>query len=156
MEDVAGIYAREIPFLDCHVQLGIASDRVVHVSFPDEPDADAETDHELLDRIEEYLDGVTEDEFADADVALTLPTDQRSVLETVDTISYGDSVTVEQIATMTASLDPEDGGDRALVREALVNNPVPVFVPDHRVGDGPSAAPPAVEQRLRSIEGMRA
>ncbi|MFB6185175.1 MAG: methylated-DNA--[protein]-cysteine S-methyltransferase, partial [Haloarculaceae archaeon] len=26
--------------------------------------------------------------------------------------------------------------------------------PDHRVRDGPSAAPPAVEQKLRAVEGL--
>jgi len=156
MEEVAGIHAREVPFLDRYVQFGVASGRVIHVSFPDEPDDEAESDHELLDRIEEYLDGVTEDDFADVDVALTVPTDQRSVLETIRSLPYGESVTVEQVATMTASLDPESEDDHALVRQALANNPAPLLIPDHRVSDGPSAAPPAVEQRLRSVEGMRA
>ncbi|PSP51631.1 cysteine methyltransferase, partial [Halobacteriales archaeon QH_3_68_24] len=27
-------------------------------------------------------------------------------------------------------------------------------IPDHRVRDAPSSAPPAVEQRLRSLEGL--
>lgn len=154
MEDVAGIYARKAPFLERYAQLGIASGRVVHVSFPEEPDDEAETEHELLDRVEEYLDGVTEDDFDDVEIGLTVPTDQRSVLETVRSIQYGDSVTVEQVATMTGSLDPEESEDLTLVREALANNPVPIFIPDHRVDNGPSGAPPAVEQRLRSVEGM--
>jgi methylated-DNA-[protein]-cysteine S-methyltransferase len=156
MEDVAGIYAREAPFLDRYVQLGIASGRVVHVSFPEESDEDADTDHELLDRVEAYLDGVTEDDFDDVEVGLTVPTDQRSVLEAVQSLPYGESVTVEQVATMTPSLDPEEAADLTLVREALSNNPVPLFIPDHRVGNGPSGAPPVVEQRLRSLEEMRA
>ena len=55
---------------------------------------------------------------------------------------------------MVAGLDPEDDTDRTLVRTALAENPVPLLVPDHRVRDGPSAAPPDVEQKLRSLEGL--
>jgi methylated-DNA-[protein]-cysteine S-methyltransferase len=148
-----GIYARHSPYLERYVQLGFASSRVLSVQFPEE-EPDAAPEHDLLDRIEEYLDGVTEDEFADVEVALTVPTEERSVLQTVRELPYGENVTVEQLATMTPSLDPEDDVDLNVVRNALAGNPAPLLIPDHRVRDGPSAAPAAVEQKLRSLEGL--
>ena len=51
MEETAGIYARESTYLGRYVQVGIASGRVISVSFPERPDEGYETDHELLDRI---------------------------------------------------------------------------------------------------------
>jgi len=153
MDDTAGIFAREVPFLDRYVQLGIAQGRVISVSFPDAPDGDADEEHELLDRIDAYLEGVEAD-FTDVTVALTVPTDQRNVLETVRGIPYGSQIGVEKIAQMAAGLDPEDDGDRRLVREALQANPTPLLIPDHRVRDGPSAAPADVAQKLRSVEGL--
>jgi len=156
MEDVtdAGIYARESPYLDRYVQVGAASGRVLSVSFPDVPDADAEADHPVLDRIFEYLDGLEPITFDDVQVAMTMPTDQRAVLESVREIPYGDQVTVDTLARMTSGLDHEDDDDIILVRTALAENPAPILIPDHRVRDGPSAAPPDVEQKLRSIEEL--
>lgn len=148
-----GIYARHSPYLERHVQLGFASARVLSVQFPEE-EPDAAEEHDLLDRIEEYLDGVTEDEFADVEVALTVPTEEREVLQTVRELPYGENVTVERLATMTPSLDPDEDVDRTVVRNALAGNPAPLLIPDHRVRDGPSAAPAAVEQKLRSLEGL--
>ena len=49
---------------------------------------------------------------------------------------------------------PGEQEDQQQVREALAANPVPLLIPDHRVRDGPSGAPPEVEQRLRSLEGL--
>ncbi|MFB6124686.1 MAG: MGMT family protein [Halanaeroarchaeum sp.] len=147
----AGIYARESSYLGCYVQIGVAGDRVISVSFPETPDADAETDHPLLDRIDAYLEGVADD-FADVEIGLTVPTDQRAVLETVREIPYGEQATVDDVVRRTATLT-EDGADE-VVRSALAENPVPLLVPDHRVRNGPSAAPPEVEQRLRSLEGL--
>ncbi|WP_254767271.1 MGMT family protein [Salinilacihabitans rarus] len=158
MEDVseAGIYARQSPYLERFVQVGVASGRVLRVSFPENPDDDADTgtDHPILERIFEYLDGVHEVAFDDVQVALTVPTDQRRVLETVRTIPYGEQVDVKALARMTPDLDPEDDDDVILVRTALDGNPAPILIPDHRVRDGPSAAPPAVEQKLRSLEEL--
>ena len=151
--DDAGIYARESASLDRYVQFGCASGRLLSVSFPREPDAEATDGHELLDRIAAYLAG-EEDDFADVNVALTVPTDQRDVLEQVREVPHGEQVSVEQLARMTAGLDAEDDGDLQTVRTALANNPAPVVVGDHRVRDGPSAAPPAVTTRLRSLEGL--
>ena len=147
-----GIFARYAPYLDRYVQLGAASGRALRVTFPDDADADAD-DHPLLDRILAYLDGV-EDDFRDVDAALTMATDRRRVLESVRELPYGEDVTVEALVRMTADLDATGEGDLELARTALAGNPVPLLVPDHRVRDGPSGAPPEVEQRLRSLEGL--
>jgi methylated-DNA-[protein]-cysteine S-methyltransferase len=147
-----GIYARESSYLGRYVQLGIASDQLINVSFPEEPDPDSESDHPLLDRIVAYLEG-ERDAFDDVDTALTVPTEHRSVLEAVRGIPYGDQVSVEKLARL-AGLDGDDQDDLGTVRMALDTNPLPLVIPDHRVRDGPSSAPPKVEQRLRSLEGL--
>ena len=151
--DEAGIYARESQYLERVVQIGVVGGRVISVSFPDEPDPEASGDHEILDRIFAYLEGV-DDDFATLEVGLTVPTDQRKVLEATRKIPYGEQVSAETLARMAGVFDPEDDPDLTIVRTALDENPVPLVVPDHRVRDGPSAAPPAVEQRLRSLEGL--
>lgn len=147
-----GIFAREFDYLRSWVQLGVASQQLVQVSFPDRPAEDAAVDHELLDRIDAYLEGVTDD-FDDVDIALTVPTDHRAVLTATREIPYGEQVRVERLANM-AGLDPDDEATIEEVRTALAENPIPIVIPDHRVRDGPSAAPPDVEQRLRSLEGL--
>lgn len=152
-EETAGIYARESPLLSRYVQLGVAGGRVVSVSFPASPEEDAAGDHDLLDRVFTYLEG-KEDDFADVNVALTVATDRRAVLEALRKVRYGDQVSVEQVARMSAGVDPEEGDATRLVRTALAENPAPLLIPDHRVRDGPSGAPPEVEQRLRSLEGL--
>jgi methylated-DNA-[protein]-cysteine S-methyltransferase len=149
----AGIYARESSYLERYVQFGAAGGRVLSVSFPETADPEAGTDHPLLDRMDAYLEGTAED-FEDVDVAMTMPTDRREILEALRTVPYGEEITVEALTRMTAGLDPETEADRRLVRTALSENPAPLFIPDHRVTDGPSAAPPSVEVRLRSIEGL--
>ena len=152
--DQAGIFARQSTYLDHAVQLGVASGRVISVSFPAHPPDDAGEDHPLLDRIDDYLGGIAPVDFADVEVALTVPTDQRAVLERLRGVPYGENVTVERLAAMTAEIDPDEEDDIRLVRTALVENPIPLVIPDHRVRDGPSAAPPAVEGKLRSLEGL--
>lgn len=147
----AGIYARASSYLDRYVQIGVAGDRIISCSFPESPDGDAGEDHPVLDRIVAYLEGV-EDDFADVEIGLTVPTSQRAVLDAVREIPYGEQVTVEALVRMTPELEGEDGEE--VVRTALAENPVPLLIPDHRVRDGPSAAPPEVEQRLRSLEGL--
>lgn len=153
MAEAAGIYAREFPYLDCYVQLGVAQGRVISVSFPSQPDADSCEDHELLDRIEEYLQGA-HDDFQDVTVALTMPTNQRRVLEAVREIPYAEEASVSQVGVMAAGLSGDDEAVHEQVRLALDANPAPIFIPDHRVRDGPSAVPPTVEQKLRSLEGL--
>lgn len=147
----AGIYAHESAFLDCYVQLGIAGDRVVSVSFPEDAPEDASDEHPLFDRVDAYLDGA-EDDFDDITVGLTVPTDQRAVLEAVRNVPYGDQITVETLVTMVSGRDPESEEDRQLARTALAENPVPLFVPDHRVRNAPSGAPDSVLRRLRELE----
>ena len=151
-EAESGIYARESAYLERYVQVGVASGRVLSVAFPATPDA-ADEALPLLDRIDAYLEG-NADDFDDVPVAMTMPTDRADVLEAVRSIPYGEDVSVEQVARMTPGFDPESAEDHQLIRTALAENPAPLIVPDHRVRDGPSAAPPEVEQRLRSLEGI--
>ena len=151
--DAPGIFATESAYLDRFVQVGLAGGKVISVSFPQTPDDEARSEHPLLDRIERYLEGANDD-FADVDVGLTVPTDNRRVLEALRNVSYGEQVSVERLTAMTPDLNPDEEEDRELVRAALADNPVPLVVADHRVRDGPSAAPPAVEQKLRSLEGL--
>lgn len=146
----AGIYARESSLLDRAVQLGIASGRVISVSFPQEVPADAEPDHPLLERVFEYLDGA-EDEFTDVEIALTVPSEQRKVLEATRNIPYGEALSVERVTNL-AGLDGEDESDRMTTRGALQENPTPIFIPDHRVRDASGATPPDVAETLRSLE----
>lgn len=149
----AGIYALESSYLDCYVQVGIASGQVISVSFPDDEPGGFMKELPLLNRIDAYLDGA-EDDFTDVDIALTVPTEHRSVLETVREIPYGEQRTVRKLTNLVPGLDPSREADEITVRTALAENPTPLLIPDHRVRDGPSAAPPPVEQRLRSIEGL--
>lgn len=144
-----GIYAREAPVLGRAVQLGIAGDRVISVSFPETVPADADPEHPLLDRVFDYLDGA-HDHFDDVTVALTVPTERRTVLDAVRNVPYGETVDVARVARL-AGLDDEDAADLDAVRTALQANPVPLFIPDHRVS-GPGATPPAVAERLRDLE----
>lgn len=144
------MYARESSRLGRAVQIGAASGRVISVSFPESPPADASGEHPLLDRVFDYLDGAA-DHFDDAPVALTVPTDRRRVLEAARNVPHGETVGVDRIARL-AGLDEDDGSDRATVREALAENPVPIFVPDHRVEGVAGATPREVAERLRSIE----
>jgi methylated-DNA-[protein]-cysteine S-methyltransferase len=153
MSDAAGIYARESAYLDRCVQVGIAGERVLSVSFPNSLAAEADTEHPLLDRLFEYLEGAPDD-FDDIELALTVPTDQRAVLEAVRAIPYGEQTTVERLARRVPDFDADADDDRDGVRTALDGNPMPILIPDHRVRDGPSAAPPKVEQKLRSLEGL--
>ncbi|MFB6156096.1 MAG: MGMT family protein [Haloferacaceae archaeon] len=145
----AGIYARRSERLGRAVQLGLASGRVLGVSFPAEVPADAETDHPLLDRVFAYLDGEPDD-FDDVEVALTVPTDQRRVLETLRKVPRGRTVSVEKL-TRLAGLDDDSEADRETVETALSENPVPLFVPDHRVR-GRGATPAEVAELLRELE----
>jgi len=153
MDEAAGIFARDVAFLDRAVQLGVASGRVIDVSFPGSTPEDADDKHPLFEEITAYFEGA-EIDFTSVEVALTMATDRREILETLRSVPYGEEVSVEQLTRMTPGLDPEREEDRSLVRMALAENPVPLLVPDHRVRDGPSGAPPAVEQQLRSIEGL--
>jgi len=145
-----GIYARRFDALDTVIQLGIASGQLIDVSFPDELPADADGDHAVFELIEAYLDG---DRLAltDVEIALTVPTDQRQVLDALQNVSAGNTVTVERL-TKLAGLDPDSEADRETVREALRENPIPLVIPDHRVRDAEGATPEAVAAALRRQE----
>lgn len=149
-----GVFGRRFDAIDRAVELGTASGRLISVSFPETLPADADGEHALLDRIHEYLAGA-DDDFADVEVAITVPTDQRRVLESVRTLPYGDVADLELIVRMTSGLDHEDEADLQTAREALRANPVPIVVPDHRVRHVEGATPEPVAARLREIEGIR-
>lgn len=144
---MSGIYARFFDDLGYAVQIGQAGEKIISVSFPEE--SDGPSDHPLLDRIGDYLDGA-EDDFSDVDVGLTVPTKHRAVLEALRNVPYGDEVSVDLLARMSAGVDHEE--DIGVVRNALADNPLPLLVPDHRVQDGPSAAPTEVREYLRRVE----
>ncbi|ELZ92782.1 MGMT family protein [Haloferax sulfurifontis] len=149
---VSGIYARESSTLGRPVQVGVVSGKVIDVSFPDSLPADAESDHEHLDAVLAAIDR-GETDLSSVPIGLTVPTDQRSVLESLRNVPRGDTVDVALLVRM-AGLDPEGDDSERVVREALAANPVPVVVPDHRVKDGPSAAPDDVVEALRKSEGI--
>ena len=155
MIEDAGIYAREFAPIDRHVQIGVASSKLLRVTFPETPDAKATTDHPLLDRLDAYLAAREEDGFDDVQVALTVPTDQRRVLESVRDVPFGKAIGIDALTRMTSGLSHEDDGDLETVRTALRENPAPIFIPDHRISDGPGATPPDVVEQLRAIEGLR-
>jgi len=147
--DAPGLFARTFPSLDRAVQVGVVGGKVIGVSFPDDPPEDGDPDHPLLDRIEAYLGGEPDD-FDDVDVGLTVPTEQRRVLDSVRTVPYGRRLSIDRIARMSG-LDAEAEDDLATVERALRENPVPLFVPDHRV-DGPGATPDSIARALRRLE----
>jgi methylated-DNA-[protein]-cysteine S-methyltransferase len=144
-----GIHARESATLGRSIQIGVVGGRVISVSFPEAPPADADPDHPLLDRVFDYLDGAS-DHFDDVTVALTVPAAQREVLEAVRTVPYGETVGVGRLARL-AGLDDDAEADLDAVETALRSNPTPLFIPDHRI-TGPGATPPSVAERLRDVE----
>lgn len=151
MDDVAGIHARQSTYLDSYVQIALAQGRVISVSFPTEPEPEADGEHALLDRVVAYLGG-ERDAFDDVQVALTVPTDQREVLEAVGSIPYGETAAVEQLARMTPGLDPDEAAPT--VREAVAGNPAPILIPTHRVRDAAGSEPAGVAEKLRAVEGL--
>lgn len=153
MAEAAGIYARESAYLGRYVHIGVAGNRVISLSFPLDVGEGVKSEHPMLDRIERYLDG-GRDSFQDVELAMTISTDHRAVLDAVRQIPYGTQRSVEGVARITPDLSAEEEADLETVRAALVENPVPLIIPDHRVRNGPSAAPAEVEQRLRALEGL--
>jgi len=145
-----GIYAQRFDELDTVIQLGIASGQVIDVSFPDTVPDDATTDHEVFTLINDYLDG---DRLAltDVEIALTVPTDHRQVLDALQNVSAGNTVTVSRLARL-AGMDEDSEEDQAAIRDALQANPVPLLIPDHRVHDAQGATPSDVAATLRDLE----
>jgi len=150
MDDDAGVFARESPLLGRAVQVGVAAGRAISVSFPESVPPDAATEHPVLDRIFAYLDGARTG-VTDVEVALTVSAERRRVLEAVRSVPHGDTVDLAAVARM-ADLDPEDGDDRETAVAALAENPIPIFVPDHRIEGARGATPADVAERLRDLE----
>ena len=145
-----GVFAREFEQLGRAVEIGVASGSVISVSFPGTSGGDAGREHPLFDRIDAYLDGES-DHFDDVEIALTVPTDHRQVLEATRNVPYGETVSLDRVVRM-AGLDPDDDAGHETARTALAENPIPLFVPDHRIRDAPGGAPVDVAERLRAIE----
>lgn len=145
-----GIYAREFAQLGTVIQLGVASGQLISVSFPAELPADAATEHEIFSQIEAFLDG---DRLAltEIEIALTVPTDQRQVLDALQSVPAGNTVSVSRLAKL-AGLDEESDDDLETIREAVRSNPLPLVIPDHRVHGVTGATPPAVATKLEQIE----
>jgi methylated-DNA-[protein]-cysteine S-methyltransferase len=148
-----GIFAREFDELGGFVQIGIANGRVISLSLPDTPEPGASSEHEYLDWIETYLAG-TQQDVTDIDIGLTVPTDQRTVLERVRKIPYGEEFPLKRVVARSQGLDPDDEADLNTARRALAENPIPLLIPDHRVADGPSNVPEDIRTTLRKIEGV--
>ncbi|MFW6448564.1 MAG: MGMT family protein [Halobacteriota archaeon] len=153
MGQAAGIYARRSSYLDRYVQLGVAANRLISVSFPAAVGAEVDSQHPLLDRFERYLDGAR-DSFEDVELALTVDTLERRVLDAIRPIPYGHERDLEAVALATPGLDPADPDDLEKVRRLLADNPVPVVVPDHRVRGVDGSVPAAVRGKLRRLEGL--
>ncbi|ERG96476.1 MAG: methylated DNA-protein cysteine methyltransferase [Haloquadratum walsbyi J07HQW2] len=73
------------------------------------------------------------------------------MLEATRNIPYGEAVTLDRVLRM-AGLDEDDTDDRSTAQRALGENPIPLIIPDHRIRDAPSGAPPDVITELRNIE----
>jgi methylated-DNA-[protein]-cysteine S-methyltransferase len=149
-DGATGVFARAVEGVGV-VQVGVAAGQVISVEFPDEAPADAGTDHPALDAVAGALAG--DPGLRSVEVALTVPTAHRDVLAAVRQVPPGERATLEQVAHM-AGLNPEDDEDVETLRTALRENPVPLFVPDHRV-EGEWATPPDVAARMREAEGER-
>lgn len=153
MAEAAGIFARHSEYLDRYVQLGVAGNRLISVSFPQSIAPEVDDAHPLLNRFERYLDGAQEG-FNDVELALTVPTLERRVFETIRPIPYGHERALEDVARATPGLDGDDPEDLDRLRTVLTTNPVPIVIPDHRVRGVDGSVPAEVRTRLRELEGI--
>ncbi|AWB27261.1 MGMT family protein [Halococcoides cellulosivorans] len=153
MDERTGVFGRDTPYLDREIEIGVADGRLLSVTFPDTAGDRDGSEHPLLDRIEAVLGG-EDDDLRDVEVALTMPTDRRRVLDALRSVPRGETVSLAQLARMTADLDPDADDAARTVASALRDNPVPIVVPSHRVSDGPDAAPATVASALRRVEGL--
>ena len=145
-------YARYYPYLEMFVEVTMDDVTITAIRFMEESTDTAGDEHEILDRIEDYLSGTVEDDFKDVQIALPGSEELRAVLSALRAIPYGQNASVESLARDLDEFDANQSKDHERIRAILDQNPIPLIIPDHRVRDGPSAAPPEVEQRLRSLE----
>ncbi|WP_281193921.1 MGMT family protein [Halorubrum sp. F4] len=148
----SGVFAREYDAIGRAVEAGFAGGKLIAVSFPDRVPEDAEGDHPVLDRIGDHL-AAGDERFDDVEIGLTVPTDERRVLEALRELPVGESSSVSRL-TRLAGLDDNDAEDLELVTRALRENPLPIVLPDHRVEGGPYATPGKVRTTLRRVEGL--
>ncbi|MFP4632596.1 MAG: methylated-DNA--[protein]-cysteine S-methyltransferase [Halobacteriales archaeon] len=151
----SGVAHRYSDYLETYVQVGLASGRVVSVSFTTEPDGETATEGDVdsLDAVFDYLSGGPT---PDVGYALTVAGVERRALESTRRIPRGETTSYAEYAR---SLGAEDEVDD--VRGALDSNPVPIVLPCHRVvpegyeagGDvGTYAGPTEVKRRLLALE----
>lgn len=145
-------FARYFPYLEAYLEVRISATAVTCVRFPSEVDPEMDAEHPLLDRVEDYLSGTIRDDFRDVDVSLNVGNDEATLYRAVRNIPFGEDVSVEDLARDLPEFDVSQSEDHDRIRELLDRNPIPLIIPDHRVRDAPSAAPPEIEQRLRSLE----
>ena len=148
----SGVFAREYDAIGRAVEVGFAGGKLIAVSFPADVPADADADHPVLDRIGDHLAGGDE-RFDHVEIGLTVPTEERRVLEALRELPVGESSSVSRL-TRLAGLDDNDAADLELVTRALRENPLPIVLPDHRVEGGPYATPGEVRSTLRHLEGV--
>lgn len=150
-----GIHHRYSEVLETHVQVGIASGRVLDLSFTDAPEgAEAEDgDVAVLDDLFAYLAGETPP-LERHETALTVGGLDRRALERVEDLAYGHTATYDEVARSIGADEDEHGA----VRGAIDTNPVPILIPTHRVvGEdrlGGFAGPRRIKRLLLEIEGV--
>lgn len=148
-------YARKSAYLKSYVWLKILDGDVVELRFLSEATEEAHTDHPLMDQLFDYLDG---DRVTFSSVSVRYSDEmqpiEREILDAVRSIPYGTQRTVGELATEIPGLSSTDERDLLTIQRALAVNPVPIIIPDHRVRDGPSAAPPRCELLLRALERL--
>lgn len=144
-----GIFAARSTWLDAWVQIGVASGRVISLTvLPTEPD-DHQGDHGALDRILAYLDEDDSSALSRVEIGLTVPTTDRAVYETMRSIPHGEARTLDQLVAST----PADL-DESTVRRAVVETPIPIVIPAHRVAIDAGPTDQRVTAKLRTREGI--
>ncbi len=147
----SGVFHRYSDLLERYIEVGLASGNVVGVGYPETPDGEEVEEGEVavLDAVFDYLSGGPS---VDAPYALTVTGLRRRVLERTRDVPHGSTLTYEEFAR---SIGAED--EAGEVRDALLDNPVPIVLPCHRVvaedGVDGYAGPREVKRRLLNLEG---
>ncbi len=145
-----GIHYRYSDYLETNIQIGLAGNQVISVQFTDNPEGE-KNGVEELDAVFSYLDGepVNLDKYR---VALTVTGVEREALERTRDIARGETLTYRDLAR---SIGREE--DLEEVMDALDTNPVPLFLPSHRVIDeddlGGFVASREIKRKLLELEG---